>query len=479
MLHRRAAATFALFALLWGCGPEPKPKPADLIIENVHVIDAAHALRVDQRVAVRGERILSVTPMAEPAPAAGRRYDAGGRYLIPGLWDMHVHFLYDESLTEPMPSLFLRHGITSVRDTGGDLERLAALRARLRQDPGPEPRIFISGPLLDGEFVVYDGEDPGRPKLGSAVPDVKAARRSVAALEAGGADFVKIYELVHPEVFEALVAEARARGLPIAAHVPLMMTADVAGPQVDSMEHLRNIELACAGGWASLLDSRQSRIPGFTEGRGYDLRRQLHAEQRPQAIAEYDEARCNAVLDALTSTVQVPTLRLNTLVTTRPFERLDWAPALAALPEDVQLRWRALLGRSRQAAAAKGLRAFAEWSLFLVGRLRDRGVPIGAGTDTPIGLGIPGYSLHSELELLVQAGLTPLEALHAATVQPARFFGLEGELGLIQPGMLADLVLLEGNPLDDIENTRQIHRVMSRGQWAFTADDDTSRGSAQ
>lgn len=105
-------------------------------------------------------------------------------------------------------------------------------------------------------------------------------------------------------------------------------------------------------------------------------------------------------------------------------------------------------------------------------------MPIGAGTDTPIGLGIPGYSLHTELELLVRSGLTPLEALHAATVQPARFFGLEAELGLIQPGMLADLMLLETNPLDEIENTRRIRRVMSGGRWAFTAEDDAASRSA-
>lgn len=464
-------AILALILLLSGCTPEPKQ--ADVSIENVHVIDAAHGLRVEQRVVVEGGRILAIAPMAEPAPAAKRTYDAGGRYLIPGLWDMHVHFLYDESLTEEMPGLFLRHGITSVRDTGGELDRLAALRARLRADPDPEPRIFISGPLLDGEFVVYDGNDPGRPKLGTGVPDVDAARRSVLALEAGGADFIKIYELVHPEVFEALVGEARARGLPIASHVPLMMTADSAGPMVDSMEHLRNIELACASGWAVLLEARRSRIRGFAEGRGYDLRRELHAEQRLPAIAEYDEARCNTVLDALTSTIQVPTLRLNTLAMSRPFERPDWAPTLARLPENVQQHWLPLVAQISAVAATMD-HTFAEWSLFLISRLAARGVPIGAGTDTPIGLAIPGYSLHTELEMLVRAGMTPLEALHAATVQPARFFGMEDELGLIRPGMLADLVLLDANPLDDIENTRRIRRVMSRGEWAFALGEDAS-----
>ncbi|MCP5058851.1 MAG: amidohydrolase family protein [bacterium] len=472
MPRPRTTTILALIVLLWGCVTEPKQ--ADVSIENVHVIDAAHELRPDQRVVVNGGRILSVAPMAEPAPAAKRTYDAGGRYLIPGLWDMHVHFLYDESLTEKMPALFLKHGITSVRDTGGELDRLAALRARLREDPDPEPRIFISGPLLDGKFVVYDGSDPGRPKLGTGVPDIDAARRSVLALEAGGADFIKIYELVHPDVFEALASEARAQGLPIASHVPLMMTADTAGPMVDSMEHLRNIELACASNWASLLEVRQSRIRSFVEGRGYDLRRELHAEQRLPAIADHDEARCNTVLDALTSTTQVPTLRLNTLAMIRPFERLDWAPALAELPEDVQQRWLPFTAQVSAAAATMD-HTFAKWSLSLISRLEDRGVPIGAGTDTPIGLAIPGYSLHTELELLVRSGMTPLEALHAATVQPARFFGMEDELGLIRPGMLADLVLLDANPLDDIENTRRIRRVMSRGEWAFGSVEEPQR----
>ena len=207
------------------------------------------------------------------------------------------------------------------------------------------------------------------------------------------------------------------------------------------------------------------------EGRGYDLRRELHAEQRLPAIADHDEARCNTVLDALTSTIQVPTLRLNTLAMSRPFERPDWAPALAKLPEDVQQRWLPFAAQI-SAAAAEMDHTFAKWSLFLISRLEDRGVPIGAGTDTPIGLAIPGYSLHTELELLVRAGMTPLEALHAATVQPARFFGMEDELGLIRPGMLADLVLLDANPLDDIENTRRIRRVMSRGEWAFASGED-------
>jgi hypothetical protein len=151
---------------------------------------------------------------------------------------MHVHFLYDERLTDAMAAQFLRYGITSVRDTGGNLARLAALRERLEAGPEPAPRMFFAGPLLDGQFVVYDGGDPGRPPLGTDVSTPEAAERQVAELEAAGADFIKIYELVSSETFSALVEAARARGLPIAAHVPLSMVADQAGPQLAGIDGL-------------------------------------------------------------------------------------------------------------------------------------------------------------------------------------------------------------------------------------------------
>lgn len=453
-----------LASLLLGMLAACQPQPAGLAIENVTVIDPITGRTGDQRVIIRDGRIAAIGPMAEPAEPVSETLDARGRFLMPGLWDMHVHFLYEPLLTDVMAALFLDYGITSVRDTGGDLDEMQRLTARLAAGPAAAPSVYYSGPLLDGRFVVYDGGDPGRPRLGTGIADADAARAYVATLAAAGASFIKIYELVSPEVFQVLAAQARAEGLPIASHVPLTMTADAAGPLADSMEHLRNLELACARSWQALLEERQRIIAGFEEGRGYDLRRSLHSLQRLAAIADYDEARCDEVLGTLGNTIQVPTLRLNTLATVLPFMDPDWQQALARLPDAVASPWRE---RARQTAAAAPLAdpTFPEWSQFLISRLQANGVPIGAGTDTPIGLGIPGWSLHTELEQLVAAGLSPQEALYSATVQAARFLNLQAEVGQIAPGMRADLLLLQQDPLNNIRNTRSIERVMLAGHW--------------
>jgi hypothetical protein len=452
----------SLMVCLSAC--ETGPSLPTTTIENITLIDPVDGAMAGQRIVIEGDRIASVESMSVSRDSNGEVIDGSGRFLIPGLWDMHVHFLYDESLTEIMPRLFLDYGVTSVRDTGGDLDRMVALRTSFSQSSEPEPDLYFSGPLLDGRFVVYDGADPGRPKLGTGVPDSTTGRATVAHLKSSGADFIKIYELIAPEVFESLAAAANDMDLPIAAHVPLMMTADSAGPAVDSMEHLRNIELACADNWKSLLATRQATIERFEEGRGYDLRRTLHTEQRVPAIENYDEVRCDQVLKTLTDTIQVPTLRLNTVATALPFEHPQWSMALSDFPESTRNLW---LENARQLSDSAPLAdpVFADWSLFLISRLLVNQVPIGAGTDTPIGLGIPGWSLHTELEMLVKGGMSELQALYAATVQPTRFFNIEDRMGRIQPGMKADLVLLDANPLENIRNTRRVNRVMLNGVW--------------
>jgi hypothetical protein len=187
------------------------------------------------------------------------------------------------------------------------------------------------------------------------------------------------------------------------------------------------------------------------------------------AIANYDEARCDRVIDSLASTLQVPTLRMTALNLAPPFAKADWNEALSRIRDDVR-RELVSLAADISANPVDAYTQFGEWARFLTGRMHQRGVPIGAGTDTPIFLSIPGYSLHEELEQLVAAGLSPLEALRAATVRPAEFFSIEDDIGTVDPGKRADLVLLDADPLSDIRNTRQISGVISKGRFYVPAE---------
>ena len=444
---------------------------AQWAIENVTVIDAAQGVRENQTVIINGDQIVSVSD-ADAAPDVTEVIDGSGKYLIPGLWDMHVHLTYDAAFTAAMPALFLQYGITSVRDTGGLLENLLPVVAAMREDSALAPRVFFSGPLLDGAAVVYDGDE--RPHIGTTNPSAEAARANVAMLKAQGADFIKIYELVSPDVFEALVQAAAEHDLPIAAHVPLSMRASQVAPHVQSMEHLRNVELDCAADADALLAARRDLLAGHDDGPGAPLRSQMHSLQRLPAIGDYDKARCSDVLASMTSTIQVPTLRLNAFSIQPPFGKDDWLGALKHAPADVAQDWQTATEAWRADPPSSDT-TFAAWSLSLVGQMHEADVPLGAGTDTPIAYALPGYSLHSELEMLVRAGLSPLEALRSATLRPAEFFGLEDEMGTVEAGKRADLVLLSANPLEDIEHTRQIEAVVSKGRLLTKEDLDLAR----
>ncbi|MEM1089759.1 MAG: amidohydrolase family protein [Pseudomonadota bacterium] len=455
--------------LLWTLASckTPTEDPTALAITNVTVIDAVHGRRDAQTVVFRDDHIVAVQPTSGAPPNASRIIDGTGRYLIPGLWDFHVHLTYTDELTAAMPELFLRYGITSVRDTGGTLGKLLPVVEGMRAADARAPRVFFSGPLLDGTRVVYDGV--GRELLGTAIGSTDDARQTVAALKRAGADFIKIYELVSPEVFQALVDAARDLGMPIESHVPLVMLARDAGPMVDGIQHLRNIELDCAADAEALLEERRRFAEREKTMSGFDLRSAVREKQILPAIANYDPQRCEETMAALRGTLQGPTLRLNAYGLSPPYTRPDWESALSLVPEPLQSQWREFGERQLANPRERDLRG-AHFSLFLTGEMFRRGVPFAAGTDTPIGFAVPGYSLHRELELLVESGLTPLQALGAATLEPAKFFGLEQEMGSITVDQKADLVLLTADPQVSIGNTKQIAMVIAKGRVVFEAE---------
>lgn len=447
-------------ALLIGCAQDA-PNPVDLALTHVTVIDAVNPVRRNQTVLIDDGRIIDIVDSnTAPETPASEQIDADGQYLIPGLWDFHVHFTFDKRFTDAMAGLFLYHGITNVRDTGGLLEDLLPVVDTLRSAGSNAPNIWYSGPLLDGEDVVYDGVN--FPGLGIANPTAEAARANIAEIHAAGASFLKIYEMVTPEVFAAIVEEAGARDLPIDGHVPLSMRARDVAPQVQSLEHLRNYEMDCVRDPEAWLAVRQEELANPGNEPGNVLRSRLHRLQRLPAITSEDAEVCAETTEALKATITVPTLRMNSMDLYVPFDRDDFDNAMDLIPNSVSDEWRA--ARDALAASEEPVdTTFAEWSLRRTGELHAAGAPIAAGTDTPIGWSIPGYSLHTELEQYVEVGMTPLEALHSATVKPAEFFGLENEMGQIKVGAIADAVLLSANPLEDITATRSVEAVINRG----------------
>jgi imidazolonepropionase-like amidohydrolase len=466
---------FALFVIAASMAGNSFADPGryDLMIRNVTTIDPVAGQRDNQSVLVKDNKIVAVTdsPQISASSVSGdpagnliatNVIDGSGRFLIPGLWDMHVHIVYEPRLIEQMPALFLDYGITSVRDTGALLEKIAPEIDRWRELGSDAPDIFFSGPLLDGSLVVYNGE--GRPEIGVANSTVSIAEAQIKKLKTAGVDFIKIYELVKPDVFQAMVDAATREQLPIAAHIPLSMRADTAGPLVDSMEHLRNIEIACADNAEELHGLRTYTLDQPGTRSGHEVRSHLHSSQRPLALETADPSsdRCQRVIQTLTNTIQVPTLRLNTITRYSPTLRNDWLIHLERLPKDVAKSWRESADYWATRPTELGY-LMSDWSLGLVAAMQQQDVPIGAGTDTPIAQAIPGYSLHTELERLVDAGLTAQQALFAATVRPAEFFKLSGSMGQISAGMEADLVLLRKNPLVDIRHSRSIEAVISNG----------------
>lgn len=436
-----------------------------LIFKNVHTIDAKEGLQKNRMVVVKDNRIIQVRPMEDLVfPESATVIDATGKYLIPGLWDAHVHLSYEPGMEASMFHLFLSNGITSIRDTGGQLDLVMPWRDAARAAPTKAPRVMVAGPLLDGVPTVYDGES--RPHLGVGAASATQAKTMVEQFDSVGVDFIKAYEMLTPEAFQAVLSAAKANDLVVTGHVPLSMdviSASDAGFR--SMEHMRNLELSCAANWKELLEQRRKMLALGADDPGYALRSNIHAAQRTPAIQNQDAAQRSKVLKHLADngTWQIPTLTIVAARKNQLWAKPEWRENFNYLPDSIGERWtKNALDFSEMPVDSNGL-AFADWGLEMISHLKAAKVEVMAGTDCPIFFLTPGFSLHEELALLVEGGLSPLEAIKAATLLPAQYFNLEEELGLISEGYLADLVLLNENPLEDIRQTTAIEVVVRDG----------------
>jgi imidazolonepropionase-like amidohydrolase len=445
----------------------PLPQRQTIAITEVTVIDVEHGRSIGPRtVLVEDGRIVAiVAPHDAHIPASAQRLDGHGRFLIPGLVDMHVHLFNLSSHRPPNDwsfPLYVVNGVTGVREMRGDAASMLLVnRWRKALDEGElaAPRILAAG------IAVY----------GSSPED--AAHQVDAAADAG-ADFIKVFSEIPASHWRAVLAAAQARSLPVVGHapagVPLLLTA-AAGQR--SNEHLMQAYEACSSIEAPLLEQRRGLV-----GDALTARRDA---QEAQTLAAFDPGICRKVAKAIAATgqVQVPTLVLadeDLLAKSGPPSS---DPRWRFLRADEHTRWeRFLSGYTAQDAALAKRR----WPVGrqIVSAMHQAGVPIMAGTDSPMPGVYPGFALHDEMELLVESGLTPREALYSATLEPARFLGMADTRGSVEVGKRADLVLLDADPTKDIHNARRINAVLLDGRLLRRADldallDEAARTQAQ
>tara|TARA_B100000530_G_scaffold200541_1_gene127786 strand:- start:1647 stop:2918 length:1272 start_codon:yes stop_codon:yes gene_type:complete len=391
--------------------------------------------------------------------------DATGKYLIPGLWDAHIHFSFDTNLAPYMPGLFLAHGVTSVRDTGGPIDLVVKMKDLSLNDSIKNPNVYIAGPLIDGTPNVYNNSSPSFPLLSIENNDIIEIESNVLGIVDREVDFLKAYEMLTENQFLALMRIAKKRNLNVTGHIPLSMTLfSAVNSGLNGIEHLRNLALSVASNSDELYKERLELLKNPDDLPGSDLRSLIHSKQRMRALDSIDYNKFEEAADLLVSknVWQTPTLLLYRNFSQRTYTDPSFIPELNKLPNQIKQKWIKEITETATIVDKNGLR-YSKWLESTVGKLHKKNVPFMAGTDTPIGYLIPGRSLHIELEVLVESGFSNLEAIKTATVNPATFFGIQDKTGRIKNGYKADLVILNSNPLDLIRNTQDISSVIKNG----------------
>ena len=421
---------------------------ASLLIKNVNLIDGSGSpLQRNMDVLIDAGRIAKIAQARSiKAPVDANIVDGSGQFLIPGLWDMHVHW-YDQRF---LP-LFVANGVTGVRQMWG-METHYAWRARENDPSFIGPKQVIASVILDGAPKVWPNS--------IEVTDAESGRQQVRLFRDKGADFIKVYNLLRRDVYFAITDESRKLGIAFAGHVPQTISLEEASDAGQkSMEHLIRIDYAVATDIEALRAqyARMRLSPEMLVTSQEDVIRGESAEKKAALFRKF----------VVNGTWQSPTLNvLRSNAYLRERAELD-KDRMTYLPKQITQEW-----PWEKNPRAKAITDENQWKAMqfrfayvqrLVGDMHKAGVKIIAGTDVLNPYCFPGFSLHDELELLVQAGLPPMAALQAATVNAAEYSGKSKDLGTVTEGKIADLVLLRSNPLENIRNTTKISSVVLNG----------------
>ncbi|HYT66569.1 MAG TPA: amidohydrolase family protein [Vicinamibacterales bacterium] len=417
MLDRKAAILLSVAATCIAV-VSVVPQTRTLAITRVNIVNVIDGRIVrNSTVMIRGRTIATVAPNSAPRGDA-QVVDGQGKFLIPGLWDMHAHM---EMTGASWLQLYVANGVTGIRDMGSAVDVILDLRDATASGRVLGPRIFAAGPILD--------DAPGDWPFRMRVKTAEDGRAAVQLLKRRGVDLIKVHDHTPHDAFFAIAQEARRQHLPLAGHIPLGLTAEqVIDAGQGDIEHLPNqLWRRCSGG----------------------------TTYHPEACRPFFE------MLARRGVWQTPTLMaMSEIVTIGTAASMLKADRLAYAGKSLRAFW---AGNQTLAGpdTARILKADAEVGAVVAKDMAQAGVGILAGCDSMIA----GFCVHDELAAMVRGGMTPLAALQTATLNPARYFGLQQTAGSVAPGKVADLVLLDGNPLTDITHVQHIRAVVVAGQF--------------
>jgi Amidohydrolase family len=443
---RRVGSLVVLLGVLGVLSMCPTAKADDtshLIIHDVAIVDTRTGkLFEDKDVAITGDRIVSIEPAKAALPKDEILVDGHDKFLIPGLWDMEVHLSWT---TESALPLLVANGVTDVRDMGSKLDQIDDWRTRISEGSLVGPHILRVGPMLNGKsFNEYQ----------MVVGPPEQTRGVVRTLKFLGMDGLSLERRVPRDSYFALLDEAKREQIPVGGHIPIGIKPEEAS------------------------DAGQATIENIDTLFEFMLTEGIPEEKIPAAIGHFLASGDADKLFTL--------FKRNHTAYTPALSQFQWSlqAADASAPKDPRMEYVAKSQRNffaQHPIAASDLRAMeamAPEMTKVVGRMSRDGVLLLAGTDIA-GPRIPGFSLQDELSMLVKAGLTPLQALQTATLNPAVVLHSTNDFGTAEPGKSADVVLLDANPLEDIGNTGRISAVVVRGRLFRRSDLDGLLRKAQ
>jgi imidazolonepropionase-like amidohydrolase len=417
-----------------------------LALVGATVIDGSGgAPLADAAVVIRQGKVESMgSRTAFQLPRGMTEVDLTGRWIIPGLIDAHTHVAQAAGWA---PARYLAWGVTSVRDMHGSLNSVISVRRRSNAPGSWSPRLYVAGAMIDGLPTTYPDA--------IGVNGENDARKAVDRLVSSGVDFIKLYTHIDPPLLRAILDEAHTFNVAVAAHLGMTDAVTAARAGITSLEHMTGVPEAISRDRSSILTAHyRGFFPGWTASE------RSWGDLDSSALVQLAErlARERVTL--------VPTLILHETLSRLDDPAILRDTALREVPEEARSAWDVpgMIARAGwDAADFAAFRRSRPMQNLFVRAFAAAGGRVATGTDSPNQLLVPGYSEHRELELLVAAGISPREALRAATRDAAMLLGGDS-LGLLAPGKVADLVVLTRNPLTDIRNTRSIEAVVSRGQ---------------